>query len=210
MALTLLQGVMWPEPRTRSSVSMKIRGSVHKTPSPGPGTQWMNTLPSLFSTGYHYFRSLVMKNATVQILCAPLSMGFSRHEYCSGLPCPPPGDLPDPEIEAPSLTSPALTGLQRITSTVTCRPHLAPRLSAAREGVSSSPLPSESWLDSLPPAKKLSLEVSTRLYTTSPPSEGPGQYPAGILTSPPRAPSLRSFPGPLILSAGAQCPPLSP
>ncbi|XP_055427452.1 uncharacterized protein LOC129645921 isoform X17 [Bubalus kerabau] len=35
--------------------------------------------------------------------------------------------------------------LQRITSTVTCRPHLAPRLSAAREGVSSSPLPSESW-----------------------------------------------------------------
>ena len=30
---------------------------------------------------------------------APLSMGFSRQEYWSGLPCPPPGDLPDPEIE---------------------------------------------------------------------------------------------------------------
>ena len=28
---------------------------------------------------------------------APLSMGFSRQEYWSGLPCPPPGDLPDPE-----------------------------------------------------------------------------------------------------------------
>ena len=27
---------------------------------------------------------------------APLSMGFSRQEYRSGLPCPPPGDLPDP------------------------------------------------------------------------------------------------------------------
>ena len=27
---------------------------------------------------------------------APLSMGFSRQEYYSGLPCPPPGDLPDP------------------------------------------------------------------------------------------------------------------
>ena len=27
---------------------------------------------------------------------APLSMGFSRQEYWSGLPCPPPGDLPDP------------------------------------------------------------------------------------------------------------------
>ena len=26
---------------------------------------------------------------------APLSMGFSRQEYWSGLPCPPPGDLPD-------------------------------------------------------------------------------------------------------------------
>ena len=30
---------------------------------------------------------------------APLSMGFSGPEYWSGLPCPPPGDLPDPEIE---------------------------------------------------------------------------------------------------------------
>ena len=27
---------------------------------------------------------------------APLSMGFSRQEYWSGLPCTPPGDLPDP------------------------------------------------------------------------------------------------------------------
>ena len=30
---------------------------------------------------------------------APLSMGFSRQEYWSGLPCPPPGDRPDPGIE---------------------------------------------------------------------------------------------------------------
>ena len=30
---------------------------------------------------------------------APLSMGFSRQEYCSGLPFPSPGDLPDPGIE---------------------------------------------------------------------------------------------------------------
>ena len=36
---------------------------------------------------------------------APLSMGFSRQEYWSGLPFPPPGDLPDPGTE---LTSPAL------------------------------------------------------------------------------------------------------
>ena len=26
-------------------------------------------------------------------------MGFSRQEYWSGLPCPPPGDLPDPGVE---------------------------------------------------------------------------------------------------------------
>ena len=30
---------------------------------------------------------------------APLSMGFSRQEYWCGLPCPPPGDLPKPEIK---------------------------------------------------------------------------------------------------------------
>ena len=41
---------------------------------------------------------------------APLSMGFSRQEYWSGLPCPPPEDLPDPGIELESLTSPALAG----------------------------------------------------------------------------------------------------
>ena len=40
---------------------------------------------------------------------APLSVGFSRQEYWSGLPCPPPGDLPNPGIEPVSLMSPALT-----------------------------------------------------------------------------------------------------
>ena len=38
---------------------------------------------------------------------APLSMGFSRLEYWSGLPCPPPGDLPDPGIKPASPMSPA-------------------------------------------------------------------------------------------------------
>ena len=36
---------------------------------------------------------------------APLSKGFYRQEYWSGLPCPSAGDLPDPEIEPTSLTS---------------------------------------------------------------------------------------------------------
>ena len=38
---------------------------------------------------------------------APLSMEFSRQEYWSGLPCPPPGDLSDPGIKPASLMSPA-------------------------------------------------------------------------------------------------------
>ena len=37
----------------------------------------------------------------------PLSTGFSRHEYWSGLPCPPPGDLPHPGMELMSPVSPA-------------------------------------------------------------------------------------------------------
>ena len=41
---------------------------------------------------------------------APLSMGFPKQEYWSGLPFPPPGDLPDPGIELTSLVSPALVG----------------------------------------------------------------------------------------------------
>ena len=41
---------------------------------------------------------------------APLFMGFSRQEYWSGLPFPPPGDLPDPGIEpgSPALEADAL------------------------------------------------------------------------------------------------------
>ena len=43
-------------------------------------------------------------------LQAPLSMGFSRQEYWSGLPFPSPGDLSNPGIEPVSLLSPALSG----------------------------------------------------------------------------------------------------
>ena len=41
----------------------------------------------------------------------PLSVGFSRQEYWSGLPCSPPGGLPDPGIKPTSLMSPALAGV---------------------------------------------------------------------------------------------------
>ena len=41
---------------------------------------------------------------------APLSMGFSRQEYWNGLPCPPPGYLPDSSIKPTSFMTPALAG----------------------------------------------------------------------------------------------------
>ena len=45
---------------------------------------------------------------------APLSMGFSRQEYWSGLPCPPPGDLPNIGIES---RSPTLQGFFTVWAT---------------------------------------------------------------------------------------------
>ena len=51
---------------------------------------------------------LTLCNSTDCTCQSPLSMGFSRQEYWSGLPGPPPGDLPDPEFKHPSLTSPAM------------------------------------------------------------------------------------------------------
>ena len=57
-------------------------------------------------------RSAVSDSVTPRTVArqAPVSMGFCRQEYWSGLPCPPPGDLPDPEIKSASLKSPALAG----------------------------------------------------------------------------------------------------
>ena len=48
---------------------------------------------------------------------APLSMGFSRQEYWSGLPFPSPGDLPDPGIER---RSPALRAYALISEPPGC------------------------------------------------------------------------------------------
>ena len=56
---------------------------------------------------------------------APLSKEFSRQEYWSGLPCPPPGDLPHPGIEPMSLESSALASRFFTTSAIweTCYRH---------------------------------------------------------------------------------------
>ena len=54
---------------------------------------------------------------------APLSMGFSRQEYWSGLPFPFPGHLLDPGIKPVSLMSPAL-----VARFFTAEPHGKPEL----------------------------------------------------------------------------------
>ena len=54
---------------------------------------------------------------------APLSMEFSRQEYWSGLPCPPPGNLSNPGTEPTSLTSRALAG-EFFTTSATWEEHI--------------------------------------------------------------------------------------
>jgi len=66
-----------------------------------------------------YAMSVMSNSAIVWIVALQiaLSMGFSRQEYQSGLPCPHPGDLPNPGIRPTSLTSPAQAGGFFTTST---------------------------------------------------------------------------------------------
>ena len=72
--------------------SNQIRKSISETPEP---IQFI----VLFS---RVLDSVTPWTAACQ---APLAMGFSRQECWSGLPCPPPGDLSNPEIKP---RSPAL------------------------------------------------------------------------------------------------------
>ena len=64
----------------------------------------------------------------VQLFCdpitgqAPLSMGFSRQEYWSGLPFPSPGDLPDPGIKPTSPVAPALQADTLLTTQALGKP----------------------------------------------------------------------------------------
>ena len=80
---------------------------------------WHNLLPQgLVGTVKNLNACALSHFSCVQLLVtlptktcqASLSMGFSRQEYWNGLPCPPPGPLPNPGIKLTSLTSPALAG----------------------------------------------------------------------------------------------------
>ena len=59
---------------------------------------WTESLASMciISCFSHVWFFVTLRNITCQ---SPLSMEFSRQDYCSGLPCPPPVDFPNPGIE---------------------------------------------------------------------------------------------------------------
>ena len=85
-------------PRHRFSTEFGIPwAKLHPHSSPQP--TWVQS---------HFSRVWLFATPWTVACQAPLSIGFSRQEYWSGLPYPPPGDLPDPGIKSMSLTSPAL------------------------------------------------------------------------------------------------------
>ena len=86
---------------------------------PEPGIKPISlTSPALaggFSTTSTTYEVQSVSCSVVSNFCnpkdgSPLSMGFSRQEYRSGLPFPSPGTLPDPGMEPVSPASPALAG----------------------------------------------------------------------------------------------------
>ena len=91
----------------------RIRATSHRTPVWG----WKRLTDT--------FSGVWLWSSTDHSPPAPLSMGFSRQEYCSGLPCPPPGDLPNPVIEP---ESPVLAG-GFFTAEPPGKPHLTHRKS---------------------------------------------------------------------------------
>ena len=92
---------------------------------------------------------------------APLSMGFSRQEYWSGLPFPSPGDLPNPGIEPVSLLSPALAARFFIISAT----WEAPWASLEAQMVKRLPAMQETQVQSLGWEDTLEKETATHFST---------------------------------------------
>ena len=85
-------------------------------------------------------------------LQALLSKGFSRQEYQSGLPCPPPGGLPNPGIELMSLVSLPLAG-GFFTTHAIWEAHLKPEMEQSWQGKEcghEDTQASRNWEDGVP------------------------------------------------------------
>ena len=120
---------------------------------------------------------------------APLSVGFSRQEYWSGLPCPPPGHLPDPGMEPVSLMSPALAREFFTTSTAweaqgkvqersVQTPKPSPRLGQTSHGYQGFLVTLNSLVQPLfsshqPPECRAFSDVSSSLQVPQGPEQGP-------------------------------------
>ena len=68
---------------------------------------WLDLFAVQGTLKSHFSRVQLFSTLWTVARQAPLSVEFSRQEYWSGLPCPPPGRLPGPGIEPLSLVSPA-------------------------------------------------------------------------------------------------------
>ena len=128
--------MQWKLNQGRGSGWKMPDGGQDSSPAPFPlctgHTQWAARLPSreslapsilfLWEWGYdrcwkhpmcmlgHFIHVQLFETPWTIACQAPLSMGLSWQEYWSGLPCPPPEDLPDSEMESMSLMSPTLAG----------------------------------------------------------------------------------------------------
>ena len=102
----------------------------------------------------------------------PLSMGFSKQGYWSGLPCPPPGDLPNSVMEPSSLMSPALACMFFITS-ATWKPqiqYIPPKISFIFSLVPVLPSVVYDLVNDITQSRGATQTLSSLLPTSSPPS----------------------------------------
>ena len=78
--------------------------------SPSEAGEWGTLLSPPLGVLSHFSHIWLYEILWTVACQALLSMGFSRQEYWSGSPCPPPGNLPDPRIEpgSPTLQSDSL------------------------------------------------------------------------------------------------------
>ena len=108
-----------------------------------------------------------------------LSVGFSRQEYWSGLPCPPPGDLPDPGTEPASLGFPALQAVSLLSEPLVGEEM---NVKGIRSSVSSRFLPALVILKLISKFPEVRDEVSLSFPTACYPLQCPGtQRVTGIL-----------------------------
>ena len=97
-------------------LTLLIDAALCRSPLLNASFQKAGTVTLLSSRVYHTVRAQSLGHARLFATPwtvarrAPLSVGFSRQECCSGLPCPPPGHLPHPVTEPESPASSALTG----------------------------------------------------------------------------------------------------